>query len=67
MEMIEEEVDKKILAVAIAAVLLEESVGDSIAPSIGRDGGSQWSIDHRRLSIGMTSQLVYKSRRGSMR
>ena len=39
-----DEVDK-LLAIAIAAVLIEESAGLSIRPSEGRREGSKWSID----------------------
>tara|TARA_Y100000588_G_scaffold301581_1_gene323540 strand:+ start:3923 stop:4129 length:207 start_codon:yes stop_codon:yes gene_type:complete len=62
-----DEGDMKLLAVAIAAVLLEGAAGDSIEPSIGRGGGSQWSIDHRRMSIGKRPLLGLKSRRSSKR
>lgn len=57
-----DEVDK-LLAVAIAAVLLEESAGRSIRPSDGRERGSKWSIDHRRISVGRRSILKTKSGR----
>jgi len=57
-----DEVDK-LLAVAIAAVLIEESAGISIRPSEGRNRGSKWSIDHRRISVGRRSILKTKSSR----
>ncbi len=66
-KMSDEESEMKLLVVAIAAVLLEEATGDSLEPSIGRGGGSQWSIDHRRMSVGMRSILGQKSRRSSKR
>ena len=57
-----DEVDK-LLAIAIAAVLIEESAGLSIRPSEGRREGSKWSIDHRRISVGRRSILKTKSSR----
>ena len=57
-----DEVDK-LLAIAIAAVLIEESAGLSIRPSEGRREGSNWSIDHRRISVGRRSILKTKSGR----
>ena len=62
-----DESDERLLAVAVAAVLLEELSGWAIGPSIGRASGSKWSIDHRRMAIGMTSLLGSKSRRSSRR
>jgi hypothetical protein len=64
--MSEGEVDK-LLAVAIVAVLIEESAGLSIRPSKGRDGGTKWSIDHRRVSVGRRSILKTKSGRSANR
>ena len=66
-KMSDDEIEMKLLAVAIAAVLLEEASGDSLEPSIGRGGGSKWSIDHRRMSVGKRSILGQKSRRSSNR
>ncbi len=62
-----DERELKLLAVAVAAVLLEDASGDSLEPSIGRDNGSRWSNDHRRMSIGKRSLLGLKSRRSSKR
>ena len=62
-QMSSEERDRKKLAVAIASVLLEESVGVSISPSAGREAGSHWSSAHRRMSIGEGSLLKSRSSR----
>ncbi len=62
-----DEINKRLLAVAISAVLLESSSGESIEPSIGRESDSSWSIDHRRMAIGKTSQLESNSRRSTKR
>ena len=58
----ENEVDN-LVAIAIAAILIEENAGSSIRPSKGRKGGSKWSIDHRRISVGRRSILKTKSGR----
>ena len=62
-----EETGQKMLAVAISAVLLEESIGFSIAPSVGRGVGNQWSISHRRISMGKSSLLKSRSGRSANR
>lgn len=57
----------KLLAAAIAAVLAEESAGDSLGPSDGRDGGDAWTRDHRRALIGRRNLFRARTRRSVTR
>ncbi len=57
----------KYLAAAIAAVLAEESEGDTLGPSEGREGGDAWSRDHRRALIGRRNLFRARTRRSVTR
>ena len=49
--MIKEDREMRIIAAAISSVLIENMSGESIKPSQGRDGGSAWSVSHRRMAV----------------
>ena len=57
----------RLRAAAILAVLLEESEGKALQSSEGREGGADWSRDHRRSLIGRTNLLRARTRRSSTR
>ena len=57
---------EEIVAV-ISAVLLSRELGEVIAPSKGREPGSNWSVSHRRMASGNSSLLNSKSSRSSKR
>ena len=57
---------EEIVAV-ISAVLLSGESGEVIAPSKGREPGSNWSVSHRRMASGNSSLLNSKSSRSSKR
>ena len=57
---------EEIIAV-ISAVLLSGELGDVIAPSKGREPGSNWSISHRMMATGNSSLLNSKANRSSKR
>ena len=57
---------EEIVAV-ISAVLLSGELGEVIAPSKGREPGSNWSVSHRRMASGNSSLLNSKSSRSSKR
>ena len=57
---------EEIVAV-ISAVLLSGELGEVIAPSKGREPGSNWSVSHRRMDSGNSSLLNSKSSRSSKR
>ena len=57
---------EKIVAV-ISAVLLSGELGVAIAPSKGREPGSNWSVSHRMIASGNSSLLNSKSSRSSKR
>ena len=57
---------EEIIAV-ITAVLLSGELGDNIAPSKGREPGSNWSISHRMMATGNSSLLNSKANRSSKR
>ncbi len=57
---------EEIIAV-ISAVLLSVESGDVIAPSKGREPGSNWSISHRMMATGNSSLLNSKAKRSSKR
>tara|TARA_Y100001970_G_scaffold111611_1_gene139282 strand:+ start:13784 stop:13981 length:198 start_codon:yes stop_codon:yes gene_type:complete len=59
--------DKKLLAVAIVAVLSSIDEGDSISTSTSRRGGDSWSMDHRRVLIGRRNLFRARSRRSTTR
>ena len=55
------------LVAVISAVLLFGELGEAIAPSKGRERGSNWSVSHRMMASGNSSLLNSKSSRSSMR
>ena len=57
---------EEIVAV-ISAILLSRELGEVIAPSKGREPGSNWSVSHRRMASGNSSLLNSKSSRSSKR
>ena len=57
---------EEIIAV-ISAVLLSGELGGVIAPSKGREPGSNWSISHRMMATGNSSLLNSKAKRSSKR
>ena len=57
---------EEIVAVS-SAVLLSGELGEVIAPSKGREPGSNWSVSHRRMASGNSSLLNSKSSRSSKR
>ena len=57
---------EEIVAV-ISAVLLSRELGEVIAPSKGREPGSNWSVSHRMIASGNSSLLNSKSSRSSKR
>ena len=53
--------------VAIAAVILRTSQGDSIRTSEYRLRGNEWVADHRRILLGKRSLSSFKTRRSTSR
>ena len=53
--------------VAIAAVILYSSDGESLRRSNYRFSGKEWSIDHRRTLIGRRNLFRSKSKRSTSR
>ncbi|MAD56933.1 MAG: hypothetical protein CL974_05240 [Euryarchaeota archaeon] len=53
--------------VAIAAVILRTSEGDSIKISDHRFRGNEWVNDHRRMLLGKTNLSSFKSKRSVSR
>ena len=53
--------------VAIAAVILKTSKGDSINVSEYRQTGKEWVVDHRRMLLGKRNLTSYKSKRSTSR
>jgi hypothetical protein len=65
--MVKEDKELRIIAAVISLVMLENESGESIQPSLGRDGGSNWSISHRRMAIGKTPLLKSRTTRSAKR
>lgn len=65
--MAKEEREMRIIAAVISLVMLENESVESIKPSLGRGGGSSWSISHRRMAIGKTSLLKSRTVRSAKR
>ena len=55
------------IVAVISVVLLSGELGEVIAPSKGREPGSNWSVSHRRMASGNSSLLNSKSSRSSKR
>ena len=53
--------------VAIAAVVLRTSEGDSINISEYRSKGNEWVTDHRRMLLGKRNLSSFKSKRSTSR
>jgi len=53
--------------VAIAAVILRTSQGDSIKTSEYRLRGNEWVTDHRRMLLGKRNLSSFKSKRSTSR
>ena len=59
--------DPEEIVAVISAVILSGELGEAIAPSKGREAGSNWSVSHRMMASGKSSMLNSKSIRGSKR
>jgi len=57
----------RMLAAAIAAVILEEESGSSLQLAASRDKGKAWSRDHRRVLIGRRNLFRARTRRSTPR
>ena len=57
--------EDRIIAAVISAVILVDEVGNSVIPSIGREGGDPWSISHRRMASGKSPLKSFQSARSS--
>ena len=55
------------IVAVISVVLLSGELGEAIAPTKGREAGSNWSVSHRRMASGNSSLLNSKSSRSSKR
>ena len=55
------------IVAVISVVLLSGELGEAIAPSKGREAGSNWSVSHRMMASGKSSLLNSKSSRSSKR
>ena len=55
------------IVAVISVVLLSGDLGEAIAPTKGRELGSNWSISHRKMASGNSSLLKSKSSRSSKR
>ena len=53
--------------VAIAAVILRTSEGDSINVSEHRSRGNEWATDHRRMLLGKRNLSTFRSKRSVSR
>ena len=65
--MSDEKLEHERIVAVISAVLLSDELGQLIAPSRGRELGSNWSVSHRMMAAGNSSLLNSKSSRSSMR
>ena len=61
------ELEPEEIVAVISVVLLSGELGETIAPSKGREAGSNWSVSHRMMASGNSSLLNSKSSRSSMR
>lgn len=55
------------IVAVISVVLLSGELGEAIAPTKGREAGSNWSVSHRMMLSGNSSLLNSKSSRSSKR
>tara|TARA_B100001142_G_scaffold305093_1_gene333754 strand:- start:1389 stop:1613 length:225 start_codon:yes stop_codon:yes gene_type:complete len=65
--MMEKERIELLKKVAIIAVILRTSQGDSIRISEYRFRGNEWINDHRRMLLGKRNLSTYKSKRSTSR
>lgn len=62
-----EKLEPEEIVAVISVVLLSGELGEAIAPSKGREAGSNWSVSHRMMASGNSSLLNSKSSRSSKR
>ena len=55
------------IVAVISVVLLSGELGEAIAPTKGREAGSNWSVSHRMMASGNSLLLNSKSSRSSRR
>tara|TARA_B100000212_G_scaffold3186_1_gene2341 strand:+ start:149 stop:346 length:198 start_codon:yes stop_codon:yes gene_type:complete len=55
------------IVAVISVILLSGELGEAIAPTKGREAGSNWSVSHRMMASGNSSLLNSKSSRSSKR
>ena len=55
------------IVAVISVILLDGELGEAIAPTKGREAGSNWSVSHRMMASGNSSLLNSKSSRSSKR
>ena len=55
------------IVAVISVVVLSGELGEAIAPTKGREAGSNWSVSHRMMASGNSSLLNSKSSRSSKR
>ena len=59
--------EAKLLAAAMAAVLLVAEEGEAMGPTGQRNSGEPWSRDHRRVLIGRRTLFRARTRRSTPR
>ena len=59
--------EAKLLAAAMAAVMLVDEEGEALGPSGQREVGDPWSRDHRRVLIGRRNLFRARTRRSTPR
>ena len=55
--------EAKLVAAAMAAVLLVTEKGEAVGPTGQRESGDPWSRDHRRVLIGRRNLFRARTRR----
>ncbi len=59
--------EARLLAAALAAVLLVSEEGEAMGPTGQRKSGDPWSRDHRRVLIGRRNLFRARTRRSTPR
>lgn len=59
--------EARLLAAALAAVLLVSEQGEAMGPTGQRKSGDPWSRDHRRVLIGRRNLFRARTRRSTPR
>ena len=59
--------EARLLAAALAAVLLVAEQGEAMGPTGQRKSGDPWSRDHRRVMIGRRNLFRARTRRSTPR